>query len=623
MIKNNYKSNRKALICIIIALIWTLFLERKTILVNYGLGYRLLELLFGFCMTISVAWGEYYLFFDKKSKFEYRNYLFLLFLQLIAFMPMYTQNFLYGDDLWGFELGYNGDVGAGLYFGRPFIKFLYGAIPNISFLNINYFRIFNGICLFLFGCVLFKFLYEKSNSLNKALVLSVAAIASCVAVDCVAYASIYPINMSLLLSALSFIAYRKNLKEKGLKKSFFCLIAFCCLVTAFCLYQVGTSIVFLMMTIEQRYDESGKKIRETVKNIFFYLTFYGVTAIGYLIITKGLQVLTGIETGQGQRGMLISTWGEVKKKIGWFIFQVCPESFKKIVGIIVGNKLFSENNMFYICNFKNEKIGFLVLTTILVLVFFSIFVHKNFKYILVSIISIPLSFWVFLILPESTFLTYYAIPLIMLFVWFVIDAMWVIAEKTVIYSPFKWIKKERIYKYIILFSFVIIVLQSNTYSEKVWVNYNRDAYEYIANSLVSEINRNENIDTIVVEGTISPYVGGREYVIMCVEDILEEEGYNVEQFKIAQTDNGYYVAVIPDSEISDMYSKLGDKTMKQLLKYYNHDDMYSRWCYNGCELKSEDLDFMKKCFVKTGQLFEKTENTIFIDMNGFNIRNTF
>lgn len=73
MIKNNYKLNRKALICIIIALIWTLFLERKTILVNYGLGYRLLELLFGFCMTISVAWGEYYLFFDKKSKFEYRK----------------------------------------------------------------------------------------------------------------------------------------------------------------------------------------------------------------------------------------------------------------------------------------------------------------------------------------------------------------------------------------------------------------------------------------------------------------------------------------------------------------------------------------------------------------------
>ena len=192
-----------------------------------------------------------------------------------------------------------------------------------------------------------------------------------------------------------------------------------------------------------------------------------------------------------------------------------------------------------------------------------------------------------------------------------------------IYIPFKWIKKERIYKYIISFSFVIIVFQSNTYAEKVWVNYNRDAYEYIANSLVSEINRNENIDTIVVEGTISPYVGGREYVIMCVEDILEEEGYNVEQFKIAQTDNGYYVAVIPDNEISDMYSKLGDKTMKQLLKYYNHDDMYSRWCYNGCELKLKDLDFMKKCFVKTGQLFKKTENTIFIDMNGFNIRNTF
>lgn len=54
-----------------------------------------------------------------------------------------------------------------------------------------------------------------------------------------------------------------------------------------------------------------------------------------------------------------------------------------------------------------------------------------------------------------------------------------------------------------------------------------------------------------------------------------------------------------------------------------HDDMYSRWYYVGNVDDREALDFLQSCFIATGQLVLDKDNTISINMEGFNKRNKF
>lgn len=68
---------------------------------------------------------------------------------------------------------------------------------------------------------------------------------------------------------------------------------------------------------------------------------------------------------------------------------------------------------------------------------------------------------------------------------------------------------------------------------------------------------------------------------------------------------------------------MGNEKMNRLYQYYVHDDLYSRWCFNGTANDKESLEFLQECFISTGQLKLVNEDTIFISMNGFNIRNPF
>lgn len=122
---------------------------------------------------------------------------------------------MYGDDLWGFATNFNGDLSNGLYFSRPFISFFCGILPKTSFLTIRYFRFVNGMFLFGFGCILLRFMALRTKSLRLAFLVSVMAVASCTAVDCIAYASVYPVNGALMISALSFVLYLEARENKG------------------------------------------------------------------------------------------------------------------------------------------------------------------------------------------------------------------------------------------------------------------------------------------------------------------------------------------------------------------------------------------------------------------------
>lgn len=625
VLKKNKKTVFIAVGCFC-AILWT---QRDIFTVSTSVGYRILELLYTVCMTLILTKTLLYLLMDKNDSIAdrplYECYIKLFLVQMLAFLPMYTQNFMYGDDLWGFATDFNGNLSTGLYFSRPFISFFYGILPETSFLTIRYFRIVNGMFLFGFGCILLRFIALRTQNLRLAFLISVMAVSSCTAVDCIAYASVYPINSALMISALSFVIYLEARENKGRRKFILLAESGICLFSAFCLYQIGTPIVFLFYLIAEKYGQDQKDGKRFV-HAFLYLIYYGITAVAYMLINKALQIFIGVANGQAGRGQMINSLELVRDKIVWFFGNVCPQALSRLVGNVCGNALFQENNMFYQCTFAEKSIGIVLMVILTTLIICSIVItayqKKSFVYGFIAVVAVPLAFYPFLILPESVFLTYYAMAVILLFLWYAVDGACAVIRVVVM----KWnrVRKfERAGNVFLTGLVLIIALQSNYYAENVWVNYCRDSYEYLANRISSELTVRNNVDTILVNGTISPYVGGRDYVIFCVEDILRELGYSPENYHIVQSDNGYYLLSFPEGEIAGMEEVLGHERLEQVLQYYVHDDLYGRWSYNYTIQTQDEMEFLKECFEETGQLATEDEHTISVSMNGFNQRNPF
>lgn len=623
------KRKKKMVYSILASVILMIWIQREIFFSNKGFGFRMLELIFTMCMVVAFTWIIYYLIIEKTDLISKRTCLFyyfkLFFIQTCAFLPLYTQNFMYGDDFWAFAVDFNGELGQGLYFSRPFLDFVYGIVRDTSFLSIRYFRISNGIILFIFGCILFRYLVLRKVNSTIAFFFAVIAIAGCSAVDCIAYASIFPISWSLMLSAISFVIYLKARNARRFK-IILLIESGVCLFSAFCFYQIGTPVVFLMYIIAEKTKENNEeRKRAKLLRAMSYLLYYGITVIAYLAITKILQLMTGVVGGQQARSEIILSINQFIEKMNWFMEDVCPQSFTRLTGVLFGNSLFIENNMFYHCTYLNNGLGIFFNSIFVILMVISIintaWKQRNFWYIVISIMAVPLSFWPFLILPESVFITYYALGIIYLFLWYVLDGIMVVVDT--IENRLGGGKLSNISGDVLTGILIMIVLlKSNAYAENAWVNYNRDAYEYLANNIVSELMGSKNdVDTIIIKESIGPLLD--DYVIACIRDVLVEMGYNADDYQIINSADSYALSEFTDGEVVTMKNVIGEKVADEVLAYYIHDDMYGRWFMAKGAQSDSEKEFLKECFIKTGLMAEENERAIFISLEGFNIRNKF
>ena len=218
------KIKKKILIASLGIFIFLIWGQREIFIVNKGFGYKFLELTFTVFSFITLSLISYYLLIKESKISSHKTlqtgYLGLLVVQTVAFLPLYTQTFMYGDDLWGYSRDFDGSLSGGIYYSRPFVSFLNGFLVDTSFKSINNVRIFCGLTLFLFGCVMFRFMVDETKNVKRAWFFAVLSVAGCAAVDCIAYASVYPINASLLISAISFITYLKAMESENQKRIF-------------------------------------------------------------------------------------------------------------------------------------------------------------------------------------------------------------------------------------------------------------------------------------------------------------------------------------------------------------------------------------------------------------------
>lgn len=589
--------------------------------------YLLLCFLFSVCMAMAFTFGKKIVLNTFRIQ---KNYISVLCASIIIVMlPMMHNGFFYGDDLWGFDLEQvKQHIAFSIGMRRPFNGILTGIFSNFPIGSSWVPRSLTIVILIFSTIILYNIVMQEHK--NPRLAFAVAFISGCgtCAIDSIAYLSVNSVVYAMFLSIVSFYIYQ----SKGKKLWRICLSGFC-LLGGFYFYQIITPIVFVLF-VTSLYNEQSSK-----KDMFFsalrYLLFYFIVAIVYLISSQVIMQIYSLDVTQSSRAEFVRTLPGILTKIEWFIKTVIPQACLKLIGCLIGRSNFNTNILFYEISFINKAAGWTVIAVVLSLVaiyLLRLLFKKSFVAMLVALCAIVLSFYPFLILPESYPLSYYMLPIVIILGYYSICGIYIIYKnlrkiltetsiKTKVLSHLHCCKiLKKVFGFIVALLFMMSVFQASQYANN-WVTYSRDSYQYILQNI--ECNITQTTERICVIGRISPIVGGNPYVISAMELALKDLGYSPSDYSLKQADNEFYIAEISMSDMEKIQAVLSQSEYDRFISFYLHDQMYERYLYNNLAT-DEELGFIRKCLVKSNLIFfENSSTDLVISMKGFSNTHKF
>ena len=355
------------------------------------------------------------------------------------------------------------------------------------------------------------------------------------------------------------------------------------------------------------------------------LLFYGAAGLLYMLLSSWLMHLYGYTMDQAtqNRATFIHTPEQIIFKINWLFQTVIPQAVLKSTAIFLRLFGFKTNCLFYEIHLKSTMLENLVMTIsggmILIYYIKLLYKHRFFKFF-IDLIAIILSFYPFLILPESYTLSYYMIPIVTLFLYFELSGLEILAN--LCNSRFKKLanyeKNFGTCVFALLLS--VCIFSGNAYTNW-WVEYNRDSYMFIKQSLSQELN--EKTKSICVLGSISPYVGGNPYVVFSTQQALTSLGYDLNNYEFFQMDNEYYISTMSSVEMEQVKKRVTADKFERFRAYFLHDEMYNRWLYT-YSADEDGLHFMQEVLIQSGLgRFKETTENVVISLSGFNAEHDF
>ena len=588
--------------------------------------YWFIETVFAICFGCGLCYALEY-FGENKTLF--RDYFGISLVCIIALMPLFLTGFYYGDSYWSRSAGMSAEeyINLPISMKRPFVGIVTALFREISVENSYIMRTCFAVCLIFSGILLYKFVLTKLKSQTTAYILCIFLCASVIAVDSLAYLEIYPIIFSLLFSIIAYLAWEQftNRIKKGFSRratldAFIMVIS---LLAAFYMYQIGTPVFFVMLVISiLSENESDKAV---LKKGIVATLFYSVIAIVYLLSTPWIQNIYHVANIQSERANFIHTLPAIIEKITWFFGTVLPQSIHRIWASILPSNIFTANNLFYTISYKEEFLGIalLVFAGIVIFLFLvSCFLQGYRKKAICCLCSIFLSFYPFLLLPESTILTYYILPLIILLeVFFILGLREIFRREKVRLKQRKNIKVCDVKRSIIMLLTLLVVVNSAKYAN-YWVLYCRDSYQYIKQYILS--NKTDDISKIHVYGKIAPNVGGGPYIVGAVERIFEEIGEDPSQYSITQSDTTYAISQLTENDAQALYKALLEPEYEKFMSYYIFSEFYHCYYIKTNSFTPEDQKFLQGCLTRSGLIpRENDKTTLVISMSGFNQTHSF
>ncbi|MGL4985750.1 MAG: hypothetical protein ACRC5H_01255 [Treponemataceae bacterium] len=405
--------------------------------------------------------------------------------------------------------------------------------------------------------------------------------------DIIGYASVFPITLSLFFSCCSYFYFNSAMIcTSKFKKYISMTFSFLLIIAAFCCYQIATPIVFTLFAV--MILSTGNK--KYLKQLFIYFIFYAISVLCYMLFSKMVSMFYSIPLAQTARGQISLSIPQVIQKINFFFSTVIPQSIYKFFSLFIGNSLFIHKNMFYTNSFSPSVLNIVFVMTyfFITLIGFILYYQKNKSIlnVLILIIFIPITYYPFLILPESSYMTYYAMPIVFLL------TIYFFFSITIILSYFK--VNINIVKLVCSVLIFVVVAQANYYSLSNWVIKNVIRYETIRVQIPKNIGESNKIQTY---GIMSPTMT-EPYIHAAVERILFDLGKDPKIFTIKNAQRKDAIAYLNSQQFELAYSTLTDEVEKELFKsFYIFSPEYSAYYLMRYPANSTESSFLNKVYI--------------------------
>lgn len=562
-------------------------------------------LLLLFCFSIVIFSGlcTGFQISDYKNFFNENKYnIFLLILAIITFFPLFTDSFLYYDEYYAFSSSGSG-VKSGLYFSRLFHGML-GDLFSYAFPSKMYIiRTFTTSMGLLFSIILFSWIKKHSKNEKFAFLITCIITLSSPIVDCIAYTAILSYTSGLVAASVSVVLFERALNcWKHFKKKSICLffIVLILIFTAFQCYQLALPIIFLMFAIYAFYATERKKL---IQFFFIYMLFFFIS----IVVTFLSNYLMNINGSISNRGKIIHSFIEIIDKVKWFISYILPNALNRILAAFYGRFLFSEKNYWYVLSFRNLPRRFIFLSVsfgwffVIIGIISYYFKQKKVLETIFLILCLPGTYFVYLILQEYAYHTYYAYSLILLLLFYMfIGLNWLLE------LIFK--RKEKIIDGIFISLIILSMIQTNLYIRQFWIAENQSSYDYLKNTIITSYQRNQT-KWIHVYGT--PNANQSDvYSEFAVKTVIKEIDLNPNDFKITVSHNEYYLRIIEGEVFKEVLTHLTSDEKNRMLSYYDYGETYYNYTINARGF-SALLD-LQNIFRKVGLLPSNNEMPVLI-----------
>lgn len=542
----------------------------------------------------------------------------LLVAEVIAVLPMLTQSYLFMDELWSFqEGGITSSIIGGIPYGRPLVFFPFSFYDGISWANSYRGRIVSTCIALLITLFIFLWIYKMSKSVACSFVLALFTCVTSSMMDMVSFMAAASILWGLLFSIVSILSFHEAVETfyaREIKSLFWLIASLCALVLGFNCYAIATPIVFFFLGVYVFYRCEGKKI------FSYFTTYAGVFLVSILIYYLSVLFFCDRYDIVGQvanRGSISFSPEFLIQKIKWFVTAVLPQGIYRILDALTFGRITVRNNLFW----ETSLIGnlgwmlcglFFAFILIGVVLFFRHGQREGLTTFVLEILLTIASFYPFLILPESNYMSYYAFPCFcMSCLLFVIAALGF--YRTVVFKA----KNIHLWKQVfIVGAAILFAVEFNVYSNTAWVQYNTIPFTVAKTEILNQYQILKEKRQIYVIGAAAP-VQLDSFSIQMIQQVLLDLGENIEEYRITCTLNDAYSTGIAQNIFEKVYEQVSQSERDLLNRCYSKDLYYGIYWAVEQNISPEDAQVLKQIFINTG-VIPTREEAVWVDLRSIN-----
>lgn len=450
------------------------------------------------------------------------------------------------------------------------------------------------------GGVLFFFLHlyylfrqfeDKWISLLFGLALSVTI----PIVNTASYGVMFIYPWSFVAAVLSVRKFSEWLEHGGYGKL---LESMCLVIFANYIYQAAATAAFLCFFIFVYYhsEKNGKKS--------VYLFLYAGGMLIYYITSKIITKMYGISMLSRAEFIGIR---DIIGKLKWFFQTVLHENIKQAIASLFGCWYFNEDGLYSLISFSNAWMGkiFYFIAAALTAAFLYRIIKRDKILLGWIVILAPCAYYCFLVLKESSYLSYYSVALCGIIIFIIIEGI-----KDVCYFI------HRDCRYVLSVLIFVNMISSMSYISDFWIGRNEYAYNYMKQELMNSVTGPDDTRPVHIYGSVYP--GQADiYVMNEVKMILKE--LNLGEKTITVSSNRYYNEVFEKSLYRALYGRLEKSDQAFMDGMYICNDVFGIYTIDYEKITEENVRKLQNVMHKSGYIPDSTDGTIEINLE--NLRN--